>query len=171
MDKSYAVLYSEDNFQGVSVPRELKHILEKIEKDHGYYVICEIIDDYEQYRNEEVEMSRHAREESGGTKHLENEAEIISFFNMRFDLNIGNEVPLSKIDNKVMSGILTESMVKAVGANDMEVFYKTLDKRVGDYLKSTEFEIEITERTENQWVLYLTRGNDSKRFMIDKLFF
>ena len=75
-NRVYAVLYSEDEFQGVSVPFNLKFVLDDIFREYGEGVITEVIDDYKKYRDIEVFISSHAKDGSGGTKELETEQEI-----------------------------------------------------------------------------------------------
>lgn len=75
-NRVYAVLYSEDAFLGVSVPANLKFVLEDIGREYGEEVITEIIDDYKEYRDTEVFLASHAKDGSGGTEELETEKEI-----------------------------------------------------------------------------------------------
>lgn len=79
----YISIFNCDNFQGLIVPKEFEYIIEVVE-NNSEYIIDSIFDDYESYRDYEVECASQARHGSSGSKNLNNKSEIINYFiNMR----------------------------------------------------------------------------------------
>lgn len=87
MKKIYGEIYSEDAFQGISVPVELRYVLEHLmvnERD----TIIGIFDSYESYKDEEVEMSHYAKDGSDGTEEIKTVQEFQTWFKRKFKYKI-----------------------------------------------------------------------------------
>jgi hypothetical protein len=70
----YISIYDEDNFVGVSLPIEYKSLIE------NHNMIDQLFEDYDLYRDYEVEVSQYARHGSIGTKKLETLEDIKKYF-------------------------------------------------------------------------------------------
>lgn len=79
MKRAYAALYDEDSFQGVSVPFQMLNVLEKIMNETDE-VFTGVFDNYEEYRDEEVEMSHYAKDGSDGCTDLNSVEEFKKWF-------------------------------------------------------------------------------------------
>ena len=87
MKKSYGELYSEDAFEGISVPFELKSVIEHIINNEEDLII-EVFDNYEEYKDEEVEMSHYAKDGSDGTFDINTVDEFKKWFYNKFKSRI-----------------------------------------------------------------------------------
>lgn len=98
MKRAYASLYSEDSFQGISVPFQMLDVLRKI-MDETQDVITDVFEDYEEYRDEEVEMSHYAKDGSDGCTDLDSVEEFKKWFFSKFKWSIEyNRIPEPILD-------------------------------------------------------------------------
>jgi len=79
-NRLFVALYSEDAFMGITIPYELKEVIEYLHKN-SRDTIDEIFDDYDEYRDCEVEMASYAKDGSDGTKDIDTIDDLISIFN------------------------------------------------------------------------------------------
>jgi hypothetical protein len=87
MKSAYGEIYNEDSFQGVEVPFELKYVLDYLMTEEEDLII-DVFDNYEDYKNEEVEMSHYAKDGSDGTDVIVNVANFKNWFTMKFNHRI-----------------------------------------------------------------------------------
>lgn len=78
-NRIFVALYSEDAFQGITIPIELKYIIVHI-LNNSQDVIDDYFEDYDQYRDFEVEMASYAKDGSYGTKDVDNLDELLEVF-------------------------------------------------------------------------------------------
>ena len=98
MKKAYASLYSEDSFEGISVPFELKSLLEEIMNDTED-LITDVFDNYEDYKDNEVEMSHYTKDGSNGTVDINSVGDFKKWFFDYFDYRIvSGRVPIKIIE-------------------------------------------------------------------------
>ena len=100
MKKAYAVVYNEDSFEGISVPFELKETLEFL-RDQGEELITDVFDNYESYRDEEVDMAHYAKDGSDGTYDISSAMELRGWFISRFKRKIQKDRISENILNKI----------------------------------------------------------------------
>jgi len=101
MKKAYASLYSEDSFNGISVPFELKSVLEEI-MNNTEDLITDVFDNYEDYKDNEVEMSHYAKDGSNGTVDINSVEEFKKWFTTEFSYRIKS----GRVPAKVLSTIM-----------------------------------------------------------------
>lgn len=65
-NRLFVSLYSEDDFRGITIPMELKDVVEYLWLE-TFDVIDSIFESYDDYRDYEVEMSSYAKDGSAGT--------------------------------------------------------------------------------------------------------
>jgi hypothetical protein len=81
-NRIFVALYSEDEFCGISIPIKMQGIIEYIGA-HCDDTIDEWFDDYDEYRDFEVEMSHYAKDGSAGTIDVESVDELKELFKRR----------------------------------------------------------------------------------------
>jgi len=65
-NRLFVSLYSEDEFRGITIPMELKNVVEYLWLE-TFNLIDSIFESYDDYRDYEVEMSSYAKDGSRGT--------------------------------------------------------------------------------------------------------
>jgi len=81
IDKIYLSISNSDNFQGLIIPKNFEEIIKIIvNHDQNYNIIDSIFDDYEKYRDYEVEYSHQARHGSNGSDKINTLDEILAYF-------------------------------------------------------------------------------------------
>lgn len=80
----YAVVYNEDSFEGISVPIELRYILDQISSVRENYFV-DIYENYDSYKDCEVDFCSYVKDASLGTKHLKTELDFKKWFENRFN--------------------------------------------------------------------------------------
>lgn len=102
MKKLYVVIYNEDEFEGISVPFELKETIEYV-MNNETDIIDSIYDDINEYHSCEVEYAHYAKDGSAGTADIPNVKEFKIWFISRFQRLIKagriSEHTLSRINN------------------------------------------------------------------------
>jgi hypothetical protein len=107
MKRAYASIYSEDSFQGISVPFQMYNVLEKI-MNESEDIITDVFDNYEEYRDEEVEMSHLAKDGSDGCTDLYSVEEFKNWFFNTFN----REINSNRIPNSIISYIKNLEEIK-----------------------------------------------------------
>ena len=87
----YISIYNSDNFQGLIIPKEFEYIIEVVE-NNSKYIIDSIFDDYETYRDYEVECASQARHGSRGSEKLNNKTGIINYFINMYNEKLNTEL-------------------------------------------------------------------------------
>ena len=134
MKKVYGEIYGEDAFKGVSVPFEMKYVLEfLVEQDEN--TIIDVFDSYEEYKEEEVEMSHYAKDGSDGTDDIDSVSEFKEWFFNEFDyliedgrissvtIDFVNDLPELEIND-----VLTDEEARGVLENIIELVENRIDK-------------------------------------------
>jgi hypothetical protein len=103
MKKVYGEIYSEDAFRGVSVPCELRYVLEHLMNEENDLII-DIFDSYEAYKEEEVQMSHYAKDGSDGTEEIETVEEFKKWFRKEFKHEIEDD-RISEKTLKLIDGL------------------------------------------------------------------
>ena len=86
-DKIYISTSNSDNFQGLIIPSKFEKIIKTIVNyDKNYDIIDSVYDNYEEYRDYEVEYSHQARHGSNGSEKLNTLDEILEYF-MEYDID------------------------------------------------------------------------------------
>lgn len=119
MKRAYAALYSEDSFQGISVPFQMLDVLKKI-MDETEDIITDVFEDYEEYRDEEVEMSHYAKDGSDGCTDMDSVEEFKKWFLSKFKRSIEyNRIPESVLD--YIKNLKEISIPKTLSDDEAEV--------------------------------------------------
>jgi len=146
MKKVYGEIYGEDAFSGVSVPFELKYVLEYL-KENENDTIIEVFYSYEEYKNEEVEMAHYAKDGSDGTEEIETVQEFKDWFRKEWKRKISagrisqktldmidglKEIPISKVlDDDEARTILEDvidTLIKVGNGTTDEQLHEAADK-------------------------------------------
>lgn len=69
-NRLFVSLYSEDDFNGITIPMELSGVIDYLSL-HTVEIIDEVFVDYDEYRDCEVEISSQARHGSRGTTDID----------------------------------------------------------------------------------------------------
>jgi hypothetical protein len=77
-NRLFVSLYSEDAFHGISIPYELKRIIEHLYNTPN--IVDDMFEDYDEYRDYEVELASQARGGSDGTADVDTVEELKSIF-------------------------------------------------------------------------------------------
>jgi len=80
IDKIWVSIINEDSFEGIEINEELNEYIGVLGK-HTNLIDC-VFDDYEQYRDYEVECSIQARHGSIGTTKINTKEELIKYFKL-----------------------------------------------------------------------------------------
>jgi hypothetical protein len=89
MKKIYAAIYNEEAFEGISVPFELKEIIEHLMNNEDE-IIDSIYENIDEYHSFEVEYAHYAKDGSEGTTDIINVNEFQKWFNSRFKNRISS---------------------------------------------------------------------------------
>jgi hypothetical protein len=139
MKSAYGEIYNEDSFQGVEVPFELKYVLDYLMTEEEDLII-DVFDNYEDYKNEEVEMSHYAKDGSDGTDVIVNVANFKNWFTMKFNHRIKagriSEKTLDFINNlkeiEKKDDTLTDSEARSILQSIIEGITEELENNSGD---------------------------------------
>ena len=99
-----------DEFQGFSIPKEMKHIVEYIQEKTGTDYIDNLFDDYDEYRDYEVECASQARHGSRGTEDID----TIEEFKEYFDWLIRDNKEVKEYFDKISPVVIKEKILNPV---------------------------------------------------------
>lgn len=143
MKKVYGEIYGEDAFKGVSVPFEMKYVLEFLmEQDEN--TIISVFDSYEEYKEEEVAMSHYAKDGSDGTDDIDGVPEFKEWFFNEFDYLI-DDGRISSVTIDFVNGlpelqindVLTDEEARGVIENIIELVENSIDKTTDEQIFKT----------------------------------
>lgn len=98
IDKIYISICNSDNFQGLIIPKNFEYIIKTIiNYDKKYNIISVVFDDYEKYRDYEVECSRYTKHGSSGSEKLNTLDEILDYFSDRYGEKLNKKLLKLKI--------------------------------------------------------------------------
>jgi hypothetical protein len=102
----YVAIPNSDDFRGISIPKKFRPIIESIEKNNKDYIYG-IFENYNQYRDLEVEYASQARDGSAGTEDIQTLDELVEYFNWILEKDkiskelIDNFVDIIEVKEKV----------------------------------------------------------------------
>ena len=79
-ERIYCSVMNYDEFQGFSVPKNMMYLIEYIQEKTGTDYIDNVFDDYDEYRDYEVECASQARHGSVGTEDIDSIEELREYF-------------------------------------------------------------------------------------------
>ncbi len=115
-ERIYCSVMDYDQFTGFSVPNSMKHVIDFIKETTGDDFIDLVFEDYDEYRDYEVECASQARDGSAGTEDFDTPEELWKEYNSTINKNeklkkffesICKPVVEEKILNPVRGGGLT----------------------------------------------------------------
>jgi len=78
-NRLFVALYSEDDFNGITIPLEMNGVIEHLWLN-SIDTIDQIFEDYDDYRDYEVEMSRYSKDGSKGTTDVDTIEDLKKIF-------------------------------------------------------------------------------------------